>query len=198
MVERVPGRWPLSSPCRRRRWPEGQALQGPSVPGYNRHQRTDGLRFKTSRSPEASCRGAQSPIPNSIEPYIDYLFDYQPLRRQAIQRARHASRQDTEDTLFFGLPPILADRCIEIYLESASFAEANSWSSTMLTYASDFTAEQQRRILKGIGENDQLYNSNSVGSVINKLRQSKKLPAAGFEELLEQSSLVIFVQRAPE
>jgi hypothetical protein len=50
MVERVTGRWPLSSPCRRRRWPEGQALQGPSVPGYNRHQRTDGLQFKTSRS----------------------------------------------------------------------------------------------------------------------------------------------------
>jgi len=32
-VERVRGRWPLSSPCRRRRWPEGQALQGPSVLG---------------------------------------------------------------------------------------------------------------------------------------------------------------------
>src|SRR5215469_8842896 len=68
MAERVPGRWPLSSPCRRRRWPEGRALQGPSVPGYNRLQRTDGLRFKTSRSREASCRGAQSPIRNSIEP----------------------------------------------------------------------------------------------------------------------------------
>jgi hypothetical protein len=41
MVERVPGRWPLSSPCRRRRWPEGQALQGPSVPGYKRLQDCD-------------------------------------------------------------------------------------------------------------------------------------------------------------
>jgi hypothetical protein len=43
----------LSSPCRRRRWPEGQALQGPSGPGYNRHRRTDGLRFKTTRSRQA-------------------------------------------------------------------------------------------------------------------------------------------------
>src|SRR5215469_555268 len=32
MVERVPRRWPLSSPCRRRRWPKGQALQGPKRP----------------------------------------------------------------------------------------------------------------------------------------------------------------------
>src|SRR5215467_7536584 len=44
-VERAPGCWPLSSPCRRRRWPAGQALQGPSIPGYDRHWRTDGLGF---------------------------------------------------------------------------------------------------------------------------------------------------------
>ena len=45
-VERAPGRWPLSSPCRRRRWPAGQALQGSSVPGYDRHRRSDGLQVK--------------------------------------------------------------------------------------------------------------------------------------------------------
>jgi hypothetical protein len=61
-VERMPGRWPLSSPCRRRRWPEGQALQGPSVPGYNRHRRTDGLPFKTTRSRQASCRALHHPF----------------------------------------------------------------------------------------------------------------------------------------
>jgi hypothetical protein len=42
-VERAPGCWPLSSPCRRRRWPAGQALQGAGVPGYDRRRRTDGL-----------------------------------------------------------------------------------------------------------------------------------------------------------
>jgi len=67
-VERVPGRWRLSSPYRRRRWPEGQALQGPSVPGYNRHQRTDGLRFKTTRFAPSLSLGATSPIRNSKEP----------------------------------------------------------------------------------------------------------------------------------
>src|SRR6516164_7986684 len=40
----------VSGPCRRRRWPASQALQGPSVPGYDRHRRTDGMRFKTMRS----------------------------------------------------------------------------------------------------------------------------------------------------
>jgi hypothetical protein len=56
------GARPLSSPCRRRRWPEGQALQGPSVPGYDRHRRTDGLRFKTIRSRQASCRALRHPF----------------------------------------------------------------------------------------------------------------------------------------
>ena len=43
-VERVPGRWPLSSP-------PPKAVAGrpgftrASVPGYNRHQWIDGLRF---------------------------------------------------------------------------------------------------------------------------------------------------------
>jgi hypothetical protein len=49
--------------------------------------------------------------------------------------------------------------------------------NAVFIYASDFTADQQRRILAGIGENGQLYNSNTVGSVISSLRQTKKLPA---------------------
>src|SRR6516225_2553862 len=69
-VERAPGCWPLSSPCRRRRWPAGQALQGPSVPGHDRHRRTDGLQFKTMRSRQPSLPRATPPIRNSIEPII--------------------------------------------------------------------------------------------------------------------------------
>jgi hypothetical protein len=40
----------------------GQALQGPSVPGYDRHRRTDGLRFKTMGSRQASCRALHHPF----------------------------------------------------------------------------------------------------------------------------------------
>jgi hypothetical protein len=40
----------------------GQALQGPSVPGYDRYRRTDGLRFKTMASRQASCRALHHPF----------------------------------------------------------------------------------------------------------------------------------------
>ena len=45
-----------------------QALQGPSVPAHNRHQRTDGQRFNTSRSRQSLLLGTTSPIRNSKEP----------------------------------------------------------------------------------------------------------------------------------
>jgi putative transposase len=35
---------------------KARLYKGPSVPGYNRHRRTDGLRFKTTRSRQASRR----------------------------------------------------------------------------------------------------------------------------------------------
>ena len=40
----------------------GQALQGPSIPGYDRHRRTDGLPFKAMRSRQASCRALRHPF----------------------------------------------------------------------------------------------------------------------------------------
>ena len=48
---------------------KGQALQGPSVPGYNRHQRADGLRLKTSRSREASCWALHHPFEIQKSPF---------------------------------------------------------------------------------------------------------------------------------
>jgi hypothetical protein len=56
----------VSSPCCRRRWPAAQALQGPSVPGYDRHRRTEGLRFKNMGSRQASCRALHHPFEISM------------------------------------------------------------------------------------------------------------------------------------
>jgi hypothetical protein len=64
------GRWPSSSPCHRRRWPEGQVLQGLRVPGHNRRQRTDGLWLKAVRSRRDAGRAAAPPTRNSKEPLL--------------------------------------------------------------------------------------------------------------------------------
>jgi hypothetical protein len=114
------------------------------------------------------------------------------LRRQAEQRALLASKEDVKS--LFELPPLVADRCITLYLASKNFAEANDWSTQMHVYAGDFSADQQRRILEGISKNGQLLNSKTVGSVIAKLRQTGKLSADEFESVLQHNGLRIFMR----
>jgi hypothetical protein len=85
---------------------------------------------------------------------IESFLNYAPLQRNATRRARVASRQDIKKALFLDrLLPILSDRCVQLYLESGSFAQANDWASEMTLYADPFTADQQRRILAGISGN---------------------------------------------
>jgi len=126
---------------------------------------------------------------------VDSILKYAPLRRAAKQRVCIASRKDMGGSLwmFFEVPPVVADRCIALYLEAANFAEANAWSDEMRTCAEIFSADQQRRIVAGIAKNSQLRHSNTVGSVISQLRQSKKLSANDFESLLENNGLHSFV-----
>jgi hypothetical protein len=59
--------------------------------------------------------------------------------------------------------------------------------------ASNFSAEQQRRILSGIHLNDQLRHANTVSSVISALRQSKIIAPAEFENALETNGLQLFM-----
>jgi hypothetical protein len=132
-------------------------------------------------------------LPTEYFYMIENLLGYEPLRRLAEQRAHRASRQDVNNLLLFELPPIIADRCIAIYVASTSFAEANDWSSQMCLYANDFSVDQQRRVLEGISENGQLRHSNTVGSVISKLRQTKKFSPGEFENLLDQNGLQLFM-----
>jgi hypothetical protein len=124
---------------------------------------------------------------------IDDILKYAPLRRHAERRVRVASRKDIRESLFFELPSIVADRCIALYLESNNFAQANEWASEMRMYASNFSAEQQRRILSGIHLNDQLRHANTVSSVISALRQSKIIAPAEFENALETNGLQLFM-----
>jgi hypothetical protein len=129
---------------------------------------------------------------------IDDILKYGPLRRHAERRVRLASRKDIRECIFFEMPSIVADRCIALYLESKNFAQANEWASEMRMYANNFSAEQQRRILSGVRDNDQLRYANTVSSVISTLRQTKIIALAEFESILEANGLQQFMLDASE
>jgi len=120
---------------------------------------------------------------------LDYLLDFKPLEEAATKRARKATFNELKDTAFFYLHSILADRIIDLYLKSKTYDQANTRGALIASYASDYTPEQVERIIRGAGANDQIEYSFELGTVINSLRQRKKLNIGKFDELLEESGL---------
>jgi hypothetical protein len=143
-----------------------------------------------TRDVQLKLEGFVEALPSEhFELLVDMVLSYAPLRKSAELRAGRASRDDFRGSILFGIPAIVADRCIDLYLQSGNFADANEWSSEIRTYAVEFSADQQRGILAGIAANDQVRNSNTVGSVIVTLRQTNKLSPEEFERILEKNGL---------
>lgn len=120
---------------------------------------------------------------------LDFLLQYSPLQVQARHRVRVATKKEIRDALFFDLPAEVADKYIDLYLESRSFDDANDWAKHMTIHTSDFTADHVRRLLLNAAKNNQVLESFQLGPLIINLRSRKKLPEDEFEILLEQNGL---------
>lgn len=132
-------------------------------------------------------------LPEDSLDSLDFLLAFGPLNKQASVRLAKTTRAELRNTSFFGLPSELADKFITIYLSSKNFAEANEWAQEMSFYASDFSAEQQTRIIKGIRENSQVYDSIEVGQVIRGLRAKNKMQSDEFDALLASNDLKKYI-----
>ena len=131
---------------------------------------------------------------------IDDLLKCKPLAEKAKKRVGRATKKELQDVywLFGELPLPIGDRIVDLYSDSKSFHEANEWSPMIISNASDFTPDQQRRILASIAKNDELTESCSASTVISKLRQTKRLPELEFERLLEENGLQTFMAAPPQ
>ncbi|WP_271252244.1 hypothetical protein [Pseudanabaena sp. Chao 1811] len=121
---------------------------------------------------------------------LDNFLDFEPLQSHAKIRLRKIHQQEELDaTVVFFLHPIIADRSIEIYLSSNSYEYSNNWSKFIIRNSDDYSSDQIKKIVKGIGANDQIKDSFSVTSVISALRKQNKLEPLVFEKLLEENDL---------
>ena len=120
---------------------------------------------------------------------VDFLVKYAPLEVQARHRVRIATKKELRDTLFFDLPAEVADKYIDLYMESRSFDDANDWAKHMATHTGDFTADHVRRLLTSLAKNDQILGSFQLGPLISNLRSRKKLSEDEFESLLQRNGL---------
>jgi hypothetical protein len=124
---------------------------------------------------------------------LEFLLGFSPLQEQARKRAKIATRKDISEAFFFEMPTEVADRFVDIYLSSSSFADANSCAKEMIPSVAEFTDAHVRRLLSGINTNSQVRGSVQVGALISTLRDKNKIPQAEFETLLKDNGLEEFM-----
>lgn len=120
---------------------------------------------------------------------LEFLLKYAPLQVQARHRVRVATKKELREAFFFEIPIEVADRYIDLYLESGSFDGANDWAKELIIHAGEFTADHVRRLLTSMGNNNQILGSFQLGSLIVNLRSRKKIPEEEFESLLQKNGL---------
>lgn len=116
------------------------------------------------------------------------------LKESAEKRIKKATRKELAETIFFDLPSQVGDRFVDIYLDSQSFDQANSWAKHMIVHASDFSADHVRRLLQNASNNDQILGSFEFGALVSALRKRKILPTHEFEALLNNHGLGVFAE----
>lgn len=125
---------------------------------------------------------------------IDIFLSISDLKNAAQKRVRKATRIELDESLFFVIPIQVSDRIIELYSASRNFDQANSFASTVIRHANDYSKEQVQRVIKACGENDQIEYSIEIGSVINALRKNGNVNDDQVNEWLLEVDLEKFVK----
>lgn len=128
-------------------------------------------------------------LPKEHLDYIDFFLSIPDLRNSAEKRLKVATRVELDEALFFAPPVQISDRIIELYSQSKSFEQANSFASTVIRYAGDYNREQVQRIIKACSTNDQIEYSFEVGSVINALRKNESVTDDEVDSWLSEANL---------
>ena len=114
-------------------------------------------------------------------------IDFQEAARH---RLKKITLEEVEKQIFFGFCDEFSAWTISKYLAVKNFDEANRWAKEMLSYTSDFAAEDVRRLLMHAVDNDQITGSRLLPTLINKLETTSKLPKSEFSQLLNDHGLL--------
>jgi len=117
------------------------------------------------------------------------LENFHPLAAAARSRISRATRAEISEAMFFVLGTAVADRVVDLYLQSTSFERANATSSLITDFSSDFSQEQIERLLRNIANNKEITGSFRLPVVIRVLRNEKRLAPEQFETLLKENGL---------
>ena len=120
---------------------------------------------------------------------IDIILSLNFLVGSAEKRISKATRKEISETLFFDLPTQVGNRVVELYEQSRSFDQANSFAPTVALHARDYTREQIKSIIEASGNNDQITNSFEVGTVIKALRANQLVTDDEIDRWLDDADI---------
>ena len=133
-------------------------------------------------------------LPKEYLDEINYLLGHSELSASATRRIRSATREDLAHPWFSELAKPLANRIVQLYVESASYEQANSFSSTIMMCASDFSKEQVEKIVRACGENGQIRESLQVGNIIGSMRKNNNVSDTEIDHWLLEVGITDYVQ----
>ena len=133
-------------------------------------------------------------LPDEKFEELNFLIEHSGLSDAATKRAKKATRTELKNSTFFIFPLQVGDRIIELYADSGSFDQANSFSSTVSANSSDFTKEQVEKVIRACGENYEIKNSFEVGTVINAMRRNKSVTGGEIDFWLNEVGLKEYVK----
>ena len=129
---------------------------------------------------------------------LNFLIEHSGLSDAATRRANKASRTELKGSIFVTLPPQVGNRIVELYANSGSFDQANSFSTAVTRNSSDFNKEQVEKIIRACGDNYEIKNSFEVGAVINAMRRNKSVTNEEIDIWLNEVDLKEYVKAEPE
>jgi hypothetical protein len=87
----------------------------------------------------------------------------------------------------------IADRYVEIYLQSESYDQANDWAKEILGNISDFDAKQLQRIIADGSKNAEITGSFRFSDVISAVQKTGTVRVDELNDLLKASGLGEYV-----
>ncbi len=94
----------------------------------------------------------------------------------------------------FIIPREIRKRIFDLYLQSNSFDEANTFANTVSLALSDADKNEIKIFISKIHENNQVFNSNKLISVISAIKKRGLFSSEELNESFEANGLNRFVE----
>lgn len=104
-----------------------------------------------------------------------------------MHRLNKITIKELSEAPFFALPNEVFDKVIDLYVNSCSYDDSNNLASIIRNYSFTLSYDQIKRIIKGYGENSQIYSSHSASGLLDSLRSNDNVDIEDFNLRLREA-----------